>query len=185
MNCSEVVVGNHKLHLFEINFDHSAQWILHFILSVLVCWKVKRQALRLYYLCLKFKFYCCVFSLLSQGCKTVEFEPIGIPLRWHEKKLFSACASSLYDIERSEKKDSRLRLFIARLLFLDSKNWIEIIFVYVYILPKQWCFFTLITINSTNERKNEWKWIRRIFYVPKLWLKLGHITFEKIWSIIC
>ena len=104
LNCSEVVVGNHKLHLFEINFDHSAQWILHFILSVLVCWKVKRQALRLYYLCLKFKFYCCVFSLLSQGCKTVEFEPIGIPLRWHEKKLFSACASSLYDIERSEKK---------------------------------------------------------------------------------
>ena len=97
MNCSEVVVGNHKLHLFEINFDHSAQWILHFILSVLVCWKVKRQALRLYYLCLKFKFYCCVFSLLSQGCKTVEFEPIGIPLRWHEKKLFFClCFFSLW-----------------------------------------------------------------------------------------
>ena len=103
------------------------------------------------------------------------------------KNFFSACSSSLYDIERSEKKkDSRLRLFIARLLFLDSKNWIEIILVYVYILPKQWCFLQLITINSTTERKNEWKWIRRIFYVPKLWLKLGHIiTFEKIWSIIC
>ena len=138
LNCSEVVVENHKLHLFEINFDHSAQWILHFILSVLVCWKVKRQALRLYYLCLKFKFYCCVFSLLSQGCKTVEFEPIGIPLRWHEKKLFFCLFFfSLWYRAFRKKKDSRLRLFIARLLFLDSKNWIEIIFVYVYILSKQ------------------------------------------------